>query len=111
MRYVLIFLIFAVGVFLIVNITANLINKSQTTDTSERADEVIIKPQIFNNPLSIESIKQKKIDGSNIVIEEELTQGNGYKRYIASYKSDGFKIYGLLTVPTATPPKDGFPAI
>src|SRR3990167_6768755 len=75
MRYVLIFLIFAVGVFLIVNITANLINKSQTTDTSERADEVIIKPQIFNNPLSIESIKQKKIDGSNIVIEKEVPKG------------------------------------
>ena len=111
MRYVLTLLILVISIFVVVNITANLINKSQKTDNSAGEEEVIIKPQMFTNPLSIESIKQKKIEGSGIAIEEELAAGNGYKRYIASYKSDGFKIYGLLTVPAATPPKEGFPAI
>ena len=49
--------------------------------------------------------------GSEIVIEEELTPGSNYRRYYASYQSEGLTIYGLLTVPNDEKPPTGFPVI
>lgn len=49
--------------------------------------------------------------GSDPVIEQELADGNDYKRYIASYKSEGLKIFGLLAVPSGKIPGNGWPAI
>ena len=63
------------------------------------------------NPLSIAAMRQKSYPGSDIKIEQTLTPGSNYKRYIASYLSDGLKIYALLTVPNGTPPDGGWPAI
>jgi dipeptidyl aminopeptidase/acylaminoacyl peptidase len=63
------------------------------------------------NPLSIESLKNEDYPGSDFVIEQTLDPGSNYNRFIASYKSEGLKIYGLLTIPTITPPSGGFPAI
>jgi len=61
--------------------------------------------------LTIESLRKGKYPGSNIVIEQKLESGSNYKRYVASYKSEGLKIYALLTVPDPGPPEGGFPAI
>ncbi|MCL5432731.1 MAG: alpha/beta fold hydrolase [Patescibacteria group bacterium] len=63
------------------------------------------------NPLSIEYMRQQEYPGSNIFIEETLPVGLDYNRYIASYKSDGLKIYGLLTVPIGEKPKNGWPVV
>src|SRR5690606_7742844 len=49
--------------------------------------------------------------GSDLVIEQTLSPGSNYKRYIASYKSEGLKIYALLTVPNAPKPESGYPVI
>lgn len=62
-----------------------------------------------NLPTATPTIEQYK--ASEIVIEEELASGVNYRRYIASYKSDGLTIYGLYTVPSASKPVGGFPAI
>ena len=51
------------------------------------------------HPLSIEYLRQQDYPGSKIVIEQTLNPGSNYQRYITSYKSEGLKIYGLLTVP------------
>lgn len=59
----------------------------------------------------IESLKKRSYPGSEIIISETLTSGINYKRYIASYKSDELKIYGLLTIPDLPRPNNGFPAI
>lgn len=64
-----------------------------------------------SNPLSIEYERNKAYPGSDLKIEQTLENGNNYKRYIASYMSDGLKIYGLLSIPITTPPVGGFPAI
>ena len=56
-------------------------------------------PEIKPHPLSIESLRQGEYPGSDLVIEQTLSPGSNYKRYIASYRSEGLKIYGLLTVP------------
>lgn len=63
------------------------------------------------NPLSIRAMRNKDYPGSNIVIEEKLSPGSNYQRYVASYKSEGLKIYALLTVPDGTKPDKGWPAI
>ncbi len=62
-------------------------------------------------PLSIHNLKNLKYDEGNIVIEETLTTGSNYSRYYISYRSEGLKIYGLLTVPNGDKPKEGWPAI
>jgi uncharacterized protein len=63
------------------------------------------------HPLSIEVMRKRDYPGSNFVIEETLGRGSNYNQYIASYESEGLKIYGLLTVPTEEKPEGGFPAI
>jgi dipeptidyl aminopeptidase/acylaminoacyl peptidase len=61
--------------------------------------------------LSIEYLSQGEYPGSDIVLERTLEPGVNYQRYIASYTSEGLKIYGLLTVPNGKPPEGGWPAI
>lgn len=48
---------------------------------------------------------------SEIKIEAMLEPGANYDRYIASYLSEGFRIYALLTVPQGQKPEDGWPVI
>lgn len=49
--------------------------------------------------------------GSDIVIEKELDEGANYRRYYASFLSEGLKIYGLLTIPEGEMPAGGWPGI
>ncbi|KPJ70314.1 peptidase [Microgenomates bacterium DG_75] len=63
------------------------------------------------NSLSIEYMREQEYPGSEIVIEQTLPPGSNYDRYIASYKSDGLKIYALLTVPQGEKPETGWPVI
>lgn len=63
------------------------------------------------HPLQIEYMRKQQYPGSDIVIEQTLPPGSNYQRYIASYRSDGLKIYALLTVPNEPKPAGGFPVI
>lgn len=63
------------------------------------------------NPLTIDYLRQRNFPGSDITIEQTLAPGSNYNRYIASYQSDGLKIFALLTVPKTTKPQTGFPVI
>ncbi|MBL8055884.1 MAG: alpha/beta fold hydrolase, partial [Anaerolineales bacterium] len=63
------------------------------------------------HPMSIAALRQREFPGSDIVIESELEPGVNYRRYYASYLSDGLKIYALLTVPNGERPAAGWPAI
>ncbi|MEZ4657734.1 MAG: alpha/beta fold hydrolase [Caldilineaceae bacterium] len=63
------------------------------------------------HPLMVEYMRQQVYPGSDIVIEQVLEPGVNYSRYIASYRSDGFKIYALLTVPNGVKPATGWPVI
>ena len=63
------------------------------------------------NPLSIASLRKTEFSGSDIVIEETLSSGSNYDRFIASYQSEGLKIYALLTVPQGARPENGWPVV
>lgn len=67
--------------------------------------------QILAHPLSIESLREGNYPGSDLIIEETLSPGSNYERYIASYNSEGNKIFALLTIPTGDMPIGGWPVI
>jgi len=69
-----------------------------------------VTPDI-SSPLAMTKMREKSYPGSAIVIEQTLTAGSNYQRYVVSYISEGLKIYGLLTVPTGTKPVGGWPVI
>lgn len=60
---------------------------------------------------TIDALRKGNFAGSPLVIEETLTPGSNYRRYIASYQSEGLKIYGLLTIPNGVKPATGWPLI
>ncbi|MBA3724387.1 MAG: alpha/beta fold hydrolase [Candidatus Levybacteria bacterium] len=63
------------------------------------------------NPLSIEALRAGEYPGSDLVVEQALESGSNYDRSIVSYKSEGLKIYALLTVPQGEKPEGGWPVI
>lgn len=63
------------------------------------------------HPLAIEFLRSKNYPGSEISIEETLGPTASYNQYLASYKSEGLKIYALLTIPKGQKPKNGWPVI
>ncbi|HUD19287.1 MAG TPA: alpha/beta fold hydrolase [Patescibacteria group bacterium] len=65
----------------------------------------------IDNPLAITTMRKQSYPGSDLTIEQTLPDGTNYHQYIASYLSEGLKIYGLLTVPTGVKPATGWPVI
>jgi len=63
------------------------------------------------NPLQIAVMRQKSYPGSAITFEQTLAPGANYNQYIVSYRSDGYKIYALMTIPKGTKPATGWPVI
>lgn len=70
-----------------------------------------VLPSPAPNPLSIEALKARSFPGSQLVIESELPSTATYTQFLASYKSDGLTIHGLLTIPKGMPSEGGWPAI
>jgi len=56
-------------------------------------------------------MRQQTYPGSEIVIEQKLAPGANYDQYVVSYRSDGYKIRALMTVPNGPKPASGWPAI
>lgn len=109
-RFLLFGLIFCIslGVLYFIKSPQGFISKmKKSTTISDAKDQAGAKPF----PLSIDALRQVTYPGSDFVIEQTLPAGNNYQRYVASYKSEGLKIYGLLTIPNGTPPVGGWPAI
>ncbi len=63
------------------------------------------------NPLAISEMRKKEYPGSGITIEKTLSSGGSFSRYLTSYRSDGLKIFALLTVPRGAKPTGGLPVI
>jgi dienelactone hydrolase len=75
--------------------------------TPEADDDFVFDPE----RLTIDYLRSLEFPGSELVIEQELAPGSNYQRYVASYQSEGLKIFGLLTVPNGEAPATGWPAI
>jgi uncharacterized protein len=95
------------SVFLVLGVLF-IVSRSATSNESPMSTSVTPTPA---NPLSIVAMKGKSYPGSEIVIEQILPDGANYHQYLTSYKSDGLKIYALLTVPVGNKPANGWPVI
>ncbi len=63
------------------------------------------------HPLSMQWLRQGEYPASDIIIEEVLKSGANYHRFIASYRSQGLKIFALLTLPYGERPETGWPVV
>jgi uncharacterized protein len=88
-----------------------LVETNEAIDLSPSLTPEPLHPTPTLHPMSIQAQRQKLYPGSQVTIDEVLERGVNYSRYIASYLSDGLKIYGLLTIPDGLTPPDGWPAI
>ncbi len=70
-----------------------------------------VSPTPEPNPLQIPYERAQSYPGSDVTIEQTLAPGANYNQYIASYRSEGLKIYALLTVPKGPKPPTGWPVI
>lgn len=85
-------------------------NHSIGKKTIEKAADAL-NEAVPPHPLSIEALRKGSYPGSDLVIEETLSPGSNYNRYVVSYQSEGNKIYALLTVPQGTKPATGWPVV
>lgn len=107
MHRIFIFLTVVLLVILIIIFARNF--KSQNDSVANPVSQTE-KPS--SNSLMITSMRARDYPGSDLKIEETLQDGSNYHQYIASYSSDGLKIYGLLTKPIDDNlPADGWPVI
>ncbi len=118
-------LTFLAGAGLIVGITAGLLyftnNSSLELNSLKSSESNPGRPETRSSAeqeeendlpeMAVQALRAGDYPGSEITIEETLSPGSNFSRYIASYQSEGNKIYGLLTVPQDTPPEAGYPAI
>lgn len=72
------------------------------------ATEVVFE---VGNEITMPYLRDLEISGSQITFEEELPNTFFYQQHLVSYISEGNKIHGLLTIPNAEPPENGFKAI
>ncbi len=96
-----------IGIYVFSNYGTQLLRQTADVVTSEDGGGIFDKP----HPLSIASLRAGEYPGSEITIEEELAPGSNYQRYLTSYRSEGLKIYALLTVPNGSKPETGWPVI
>lgn len=88
-------------------------NNLLSTAENDEIVRPIHQPSEFpiGRDLTIAALREREFTGSEITLEQTLMNGNSYAQYLASYISEGNKIYGLLTVPFGEPPPGGFKAI
>lgn len=104
----IIFLVILGGIFAYNRFSKHIPKNLPNTGNPQEETGGLITEQ---NPLSVEYMRHQEYPGSDVVIEQTLPPDSNYDRYIASYKSDGLKIYALLTVPQGNPPAGGWPVI
>lgn len=87
---------------------------TQTTSPASAITPIPTETEVVyqvGRDITIEYLRDLEIDGGEITLEGELAPGSNYHQYVASYISEGNKIYGLLTIPSEDPPEGGFKAI
>lgn len=72
-------------------------------------DQDEVGPPAFS--LAIQSLRNGSYPGGDFTTEENLPNGSNYRQLVVSYRSEGLKINGLLTVPLSSRPEGGYPAI
>lgn len=104
--FLAVLIVIVLGIFFLYELLPAGTSKQPTTSNMHTTDS-----DYANVPLSIAAMRERSYPGSPMTIEQTLAPGSNYDQYIASYKSDGLKIYGLLTIPKGDRPATGWPVI
>lgn len=64
-----------------------------------------------NYSLKISDIQSRDYPGGDLVIEQQLEDGDGYSKFLVSYPSDNLKIFALLTIPKSLDQNQKFPLV
>ncbi|GGK18290.1 peptidase [Deinococcus malanensis] len=86
-------------------------NGTLRTDPLGRVTDEAMEAFVARQPISLQALRAREYPGSSLKVKRSLPSGVNYSRQVVSYQSDGLTIYALLTVPTGTAPKGGWPAI
>ncbi len=65
----------------------------------------------YVSPISIDYLRSLKIETEKLNIERLVSESTSYKSYLASYFSEGEKVFAQLTIPKSPKPEGGFPTI
>ena len=106
MKKLLKLIVFLIALSIVFTIYLKL-GKSIKTPSIREENKIVA----YISPISIDYLRTLNIQSNSVKIEEELSNSSNYKRYTASYLSEGNKVFGLLTVPLTEKPKESFPAI
>jgi dipeptidyl aminopeptidase/acylaminoacyl peptidase len=110
-KSLIMFLILTAVFTAVLFISSNRNNLMKTTPKKTTSEVNKAAIQTDASPISIEYLRSLNITSEKVKIEEELPDDGNYKRYLASFLSEGNKVYGLLTIPIDNVPTRGFPAI
>jgi len=78
---------------------------------SPGGEEVVKQePRIFDK-YSFPALAAREFEGSEIVLEKILKEGNGFTSWIFSYKSDGKRITGMADIPDNDSYSDRLPVV
>jgi uncharacterized protein len=66
---------------------------------------------VAQNAVTIPTLQAGSYPGSAITVERKLNNASNYRQMVVSYRSEGLKIYALMTIPLAKPAKGGWPVI
>lgn len=80
-------------------------------ESNEDTTEVAVQFPLGLAVPTIDALRKSSHPDTPLQIVETLSPGSNYHRYLATYQSEGFKIYGLLTIPNGTKPESGWPLI
>ncbi len=109
-RVFLIFFVIGASIALALSLERRTLSPSET-DVQNNDEMVGVNRQISEAELSITTLRKGKYPGSELTIEQTLPANSNYMQYIASYLSEGLKIYALLTIPNGDMPPNGWPAV
>lgn len=107
MNKTILFLLFLI----LASVSYKLIISKMSINDSNNKNIALIENNIVNNPLSLQIMRSTSYPGSELQVEEVLSNGINYTSSIVSYLSEGLKIFALLNVPIGTKPDDGWPVI
>ncbi len=63
------------------------------------------------HPATIPGLRATRLEPTNLEVLSSYDSFDSYTSYRAKYSSQGLDQYGLLTIPTSSPPPGGYPAI
>jgi dipeptidyl aminopeptidase/acylaminoacyl peptidase len=81
------------------------------SDAAAAVEDPGTSPEVDIHPLSIEGLRDRSYEASDIQTVRFAGDRGSYKSYVVSYLSDGLKQFALMNVPNTPKPSSGYPVI